>query len=90
MRRILSGVIEHPHFGQTVLRDAFTFSRLIFCFWGTRDSLTLGEKGISDLCRWDRFAVLAIEVFQKLHEWVPTGWWSTPAGRAPRRRRRRR
>jgi len=36
MRRILSGGIKHPHFGQTVLRDAITFSRLIFCFWGTR------------------------------------------------------
>ncbi len=31
MRRILSGVIRHPHFGQTALRDALTFSRLIFC-----------------------------------------------------------
>jgi hypothetical protein len=27
-------LIEHPHFGQTVLSDAITFSRLIFCFWG--------------------------------------------------------
>jgi hypothetical protein len=37
MRRILSGMIEHPHAGQTVFRDAMTFSRLIFCFWGTRE-----------------------------------------------------
>jgi hypothetical protein len=37
MRRILSGVIEQPHFGQTVLSDASTCSRLIFCFWGTRE-----------------------------------------------------
>jgi hypothetical protein len=33
----LSGVIEQPHFGQTVLRAALTFSRLIFCFLGKRE-----------------------------------------------------
>jgi hypothetical protein len=33
MRRILSGAIEHPHFGQTVLSASLTFSRLIFCFF---------------------------------------------------------
>ena len=27
-------LIEHPHFGQTVLSDAITFSRLIFCLVG--------------------------------------------------------
>ena len=26
--------VEYPHFGQTVLSDAITFSRLILCFWG--------------------------------------------------------
>lgn len=39
MRRILSGVIGYPHFGQRVLSDAITFSRLIFCFRGTGKSL---------------------------------------------------
>jgi hypothetical protein len=34
MRRILSGAIEYPHFGHTVLSAALTFSRLIFCFRG--------------------------------------------------------
>jgi hypothetical protein len=51
MRRILSGVIEHPHFGQTVLSDAMTFSRLIFCFWGTRRLSHLGEAGRASLGR---------------------------------------
>jgi hypothetical protein len=36
MRRIATGGIEHPHFGQVVLSDAITFSKLIFCFRGTR------------------------------------------------------
>jgi hypothetical protein len=39
MRRILSGVIGYPHFGQRVLSDAITFSRLIFRFRGTGKSL---------------------------------------------------
>lgn len=38
MRRILSGAIEYPHFEQSVLSEALTFSRLIFCF---EDILTL-------------------------------------------------
>jgi len=39
MRRILSGVFGYPHFGQRVLTDTITFSRLIFCFRGTGKSL---------------------------------------------------
>ena len=34
MRYSFSGGIEHPHFGQRVLSDARTFSRLIFCLLG--------------------------------------------------------
>jgi hypothetical protein len=34
MRCKLSGGIEYPHFGQRVLSDAFTLSRLIFCLLG--------------------------------------------------------
>lgn len=44
MRRILSGVIEYPHFGQTVLSDAITFSRLIFCFVGTWEIVSRGQR----------------------------------------------
>jgi hypothetical protein len=40
MRRILSGVIKHPPFGQTVLSAALTFSRLVFCFRGNEDART--------------------------------------------------
>lgn len=40
-RRTLSGVIEHPHFGHTVLRDAITGSRSIFCLRGIVTSLGL-------------------------------------------------
>jgi hypothetical protein len=39
MRRILSGLIGYPHFGQTVLSEGITFSRLTFCLWGTGKSL---------------------------------------------------
>jgi hypothetical protein len=39
MRRILSGAIGYPHFGQRVLSDAITFPRLIFCFRGTGKTL---------------------------------------------------
>jgi hypothetical protein len=44
MRRILSSVIEYPQFGQTVFKDAITFSRLIFCLWGTGNCLTLKRR----------------------------------------------
>ena len=33
-RYSFSGGIEYPHFGQRVLSDAFTLSRLIFCLLG--------------------------------------------------------
>jgi hypothetical protein len=36
--------IEHPHFGQRVLSDALTFSRLIFCFWSLQ---ILSRQGTS-------------------------------------------
>jgi hypothetical protein len=41
MRRILSGVIEYPHFGQRVLSDARTLSRLIF---GLRSTLEIVSR----------------------------------------------
>src|ERR1700680_3321802 len=42
-RDSFSGGIEYPHFGQRLLSDAFTLSRLIFCFWGIGAG---GEGGI--------------------------------------------
>lgn len=67
MRRILSGVIENPHFGQTVLRDAITFSRLIFCFWGTPDVGMLAIRKDhgdppSGAKRGDLFQIILIQV----------------------------
>jgi hypothetical protein len=40
----LSGVIEYRHFGQAVLRDALTFSRLIFRFRGTREIVSRSPR----------------------------------------------
>lgn len=48
VRRILSGVIRHPHFGQTALRDALTVSRLIF-FRGTREIVSRYRAERADL-----------------------------------------
>jgi quercetin dioxygenase-like cupin family protein len=42
MRRIATDGIEHPHFGQVVLSDALTFSRLILGFWGILPTCAYG------------------------------------------------
>jgi hypothetical protein len=42
-RYSFSGGIEYPHFGQRVLSDAFTLSRLIFYLLGMRCELYVGE-----------------------------------------------
>jgi hypothetical protein len=51
MRRILSGVIRHPHFGQTALKDALTLSGLIFCFPGPRGIVSRSKRPESEKVR---------------------------------------
>jgi hypothetical protein len=43
MRQILSGAMECPHFGQTVVSAALIFARLIFCF------SALGERSVDHM-----------------------------------------
>jgi hypothetical protein len=40
----LVGAIEHPHLGQTVLRDATTLFRSIFCLCGIRQAIYAADS----------------------------------------------